>query len=323
MFTLQKLTELYHEFDAALAQIIEQPGSPREVYEPISYILKIGGKRIRPAMAIAAFKLYQNETNTAIIQLAQAVEMFHNFTLLHDDIMDKSLLRRGKETVHIKWDESTAILCGDLLQIEVYEKLTSIGNLEILTLFNQMARELCEGQMNDMNFENRDQISNTDYLQMITQKTAVLLGFSMQSGALLGGASSEEAKKLYNLGIGIGVSFQLMDDYLDTFGEKAKVGKQIGGDILNQKKTFLWNEMWNHLDASDRDKITNMYAHFSDEEMIAHIKQKMIQTGADQKTLQLAQEHTINNTALLASINAPGDKTYLEEIMKMLSERES
>ena len=155
MFTLQKLTELYHEFDAALAQIIEQPGSPREVYEPISYILKIGGKRIRPARwRLLLLSYIKTKRIQLIIQLAQAVEMFHNFTLLHDDIMDKSLLRRGKETVHIKWDESTAILCGDLLQIEVYEKLTSIGNLEILTLFNQMARELCEGQMNDMNFEN-------------------------------------------------------------------------------------------------------------------------------------------------------------------------
>ena len=214
---MQKLKEIIAVFESNLPSITEQQGNPREVYEPISYILKLGGKRIRPAMTIAAFKLYQDQISDDIIKLAQAIEMFHNFTLMHDDIMDNSQLRRGQPTVHLKWDNATAILCGDLLQIEVYEKLTEIGNIEILSLFNKMARELCEGQMNDMMFESKKVVSNKEYLHMIRQKTAVLIGFSLQAGAILGGASNSESKTLYDLGISIGLSFQLMDDYLDSF----------------------------------------------------------------------------------------------------------
>ena len=320
---MQKLKEIIAEFEAHLPSITTQPGSPREVYEPISYILNIGGKRIRPAMTLAAYKLYQDKTADDVIKLAQAIEMFHNFTLMHDDIMDKSELRRGQQTVHLKWDDATAILCGDLLQIEVYEKLTEIGNLDILNLFNKMARELCEGQMNDMMFESRSIVTNEEYLHMIRQKTAVLIGFSLQAGALLGGASKIESDTLYDLGISMGLSFQLMDDYLDSFGEKAKVGKKIGGDILNKKKTFLWNEMWTNLNQEEIDSINHVFETSNDDEIIEFIKQKMQSTKADQKTLHLAEQYTTNSHSILDHLSKIGNTEYLEEILTLLSKREN
>ncbi len=320
---MQKLKEIIAEFEDHFPSITAQPGSPREVYEPISYILNIGGKRIRPAMTIAAFKLYQDQISDDIIKLAQAIEMFHNFTLMHDDIMDKSQLRRGHQTVHHKWDNATAILCGDLLQIEVYEKLTEIGNIEILSLFNKMARELCEGQMNDMMFESKKAVSNKEYLQMIRQKTAVLIGFSLQAGAILGGASNSESKTLYDLGISIGLAFQLMDDYLDSFGEKAKVGKKIGGDILNKKKTFLWNEMWSNLDKKEIEALNHVFESSNDDDIIEFVKRKMQSTKADKKTLELAQDYASNNHSILDRISNTGDKEYLKDIMTLLSKREN
>ncbi|MFT5817839.1 MAG: geranylgeranyl diphosphate synthase type II [Bacteroidia bacterium] len=318
---MNKLKQLLNDLEPAIADIINQPGSPRAVYEPISYILSLGGKRIRPAMVLAAYKMYSNTYSDEVLKVAQAVEMFHNFTLLHDDIMDNSPLRRGQETVHIKWNDATAILSGDLLQIEVYEKLAEVGNVEILKLFNAMARELCEGQMNDMQFEQMDVVSNEGYLDMIRQKTAVLLGFSLQAGAILGGASKEDGKKLYDLGISIGLGFQLMDDYLDSFGETAKVGKRIGGDILEKKKTYLWNEMWSRLDDNERQEILKSYS--SDSSAIAHVKKAMDESGAKDYTLKLAQEYTVNSLNTLKHFNTSGDKVYLEEIVHMLAGRES
>ncbi|MFT4875529.1 MAG: geranylgeranyl diphosphate synthase type II [Bacteroidia bacterium] len=318
---MNKLKQLLNDLEPAIADIINQPGSPRAVYEPISYILSLGGKRIRPAMVLAAYKLYNDQYTDEVYKVAQAVEMFHNFTLLHDDIMDNSPLRRGQETVHIKWNDATAILSGDLLQIEVYEKLAEVGNVKILKLFNAMARELCEGQMNDMQFEKMDIVSNEGYLDMIRQKTAVLLGFSLQAGAILGGASKEDGKKLYDLGISIGLGFQLMDDYLDSFGETAKVGKRIGGDILEKKKTYLWNEMWSRLDDNERQEILKSYS--SDSSAITNVKKAMDESGAKDYTLKLAQEYTVNSLNTLKHFNTSGDKVYLEEIVHMLSGRES
>jgi geranylgeranyl diphosphate synthase type II len=318
---LNKLKQLLTDLEPAITDIINQPGSPRAVYEPISYILSLGGKRIRPAMVLAAYKMYSNTYSNEVLKVAQAVEMFHNFTLLHDDIMDNSPLRRGQETVHIKWNDATAILSGDLLQIEVYEKLAEVGNVEILKLFNSMARELCEGQMNDMEFEQMDTVTNEAYLDMIRQKTAVLLGFSLQAGAILGGASKEAGKKLYDLGISIGLGFQLMDDYLDSFGETAKVGKRIGGDILEKKKTYLWNEMWNRLNDEEKNNVLASYS--SETSAIAYVKETMDNSGAKDYTLKLAQEYTDLSLNRLQHFNTSGDKSYLEEIVHMLAGRES
>ena len=186
-----------------------------------------------------------------------------------------------------------------------------------------MAVALCEGQMNDMMFETREIVSNEDYLHMIKQKTAVLIGFSLQAGALLGGANESESNALYDLGISMGLSFQLMDDYLDSFGEKAKVGKKIGGDILNKKKTFLWNEMWANLNSQEKKSLNTIFESGTDSEIIDYVKDKMKSTGADKKTLQLAQNHAARNGHILSQMSSEGNKDYLNEIMTLLSKREN
>lgn len=319
---MKRLEELLHTFQPSIEKITSISGSPNALYEPISYILGLGGKRIRPAMVLASFKLYKDTISKDVLELAEVVEMFHNFTLLHDDILDSADLRRGQQTVHKKWDEPTAILSGDLLQILVYQKLAKIGNLEILNLFNSVAVELCEGQMNDMQFEKMESVSNADYLEMIRQKTAVLLAFSLKAGALLGGAPTKDADDLYELGISIGLSFQLMDDYLDSFGEKAKVGKRIGGDILEKKKTYLWNEMWTSLDEAAKQEIKQAYE-LHEEETIQIVKAKMVTTKASEATLQLAQSYTDKSLDVLSRLSFPNDKAYLEEIVQLLAGRES
>lgn len=319
---MKYLKQLLSDLEPAITDAIKQPGSPRAVYDPISYILGLGGKRIRPAMVYAAYKLYEDVYSPEVTLLAQAVEMFHNFTLLHDDIMDNSPLRRGQETVHIKWDEPTAILSGDLLQIEVYEKLAEIGNVSILKLFNKMARELCEGQMNDMQFEQHEEVSNADYLEMIRQKTAVLLGFSLQAGGILAGASDEDGEQLYELGISVGMGFQLMDDYLDSFGATAKVGKRIGGDILEKKKTYLWNEMWAVLDVQQRKELLESYGE-NEAYTISVVKEYMDKTEARNRTLTLAQSYTDESLTLIQHLKTSGDKSYLKEIVTMLAGREN
>lgn len=319
---MKKLNELLTDLEPSLRSMNSIAGNPKDLYEPIRYILDLGGKRIRPAMVLAAYRMYNSTYNKAVMELAESVEMFHNFTLLHDDIMDKADLRRGRSTVHKKWDEPTAILSGDLLLILVYQKLSKLNDQRVLDLFSSMAIELCEGQMNDMLFEQRDTVTNDEYLEMIRQKTAVLLGFSLQAGALLAGASEQEASELYDLGIEIGLAFQLMDDYLDSFGNNAKVGKRIGGDILERKKTFLWNELWIRSTTEQRNEIMNSYSE-GEEETISKIKSLMEQTGAKEATLKLAQQYSQRSSALLDTMQVKGDKQYLQEIVALLSERES
>ncbi len=317
-----KLQELLNDFKPSLERITSFSGEPKEVYDPINYILDLGGKRIRPALVLASYRLYNDTYSDEVFKLAEAVEMFHNFTLLHDDIMDNATMRRGKETAHIKWNEPTAILSGDLLQIKVYEKLGQIGNVQVTDLFTKMAIELCEGQMNDMLFETRSDVSNDQYLGMIRQKTAVLLAFAMQGGALLGGANLEQSGKLYDLGIQLGMTFQLMDDYLDTFGSSAKVGKRIGGDILERKKTYLWNAMWSTLRSSQKEEVDSWY-NMSEEETIEKVRALMIEVGADQITLQLAQKYTQDCQLQLEELAVEGDRSYLAEIVELLVSRES
>ncbi|WP_299818433.1 polyprenyl synthetase family protein [uncultured Pontibacter sp.] len=215
--------------------------NPPELYEPIRYIMALGGKRIRPLLVLLAAKMYDNDIDKALLPAA-AVEVFHNFTLMHDDIMDRAPLRRGQQTVHEKWDANTAILSGDVMLVRAYELLLHVeeGKLaKVLKLFSTTAAEVCEGQQLDMNFENRVQVSIQEYIHMITLKTAVLLGFSLELGATLQGAPNEDAEHLRLFGNNVGIAFQLRDDLLDVYGDKDKFGKQVGGDILSDKKTFL------------------------------------------------------------------------------------
>lgn len=214
---------------------------PVELYEPIRYIMALSGKRIRPLLVLLAAKMYHDDVDKALLPAA-AVEVFHNFTLMHDDIMDKAPLRRGEQTVHEKWDANTAILSGDVMVIRAYQLLLGVEQdklAQVLELFSETAAQVCEGQQLDMNFEQRELVSIQEYIRMITLKTAVLLGFSLELGAILQNAPLSDAEHLKAFGDNVGIAFQLRDDLLDVYGDKAKFGKQVGGDILSDKKTYL------------------------------------------------------------------------------------
>lgn len=214
---------------------------PAELYEPISYLMQLGGKRMRPVLVLIATELFQGDITKAL-DSAIGIELFHNFTLMHDDIMDKAPLRRGKPTVHIKWNESAAILSGDVMFVEAYKMMIKVDEpilREVLDVFSDTASGVCQGQQADMNFEKRSNVSIEEYIEMIRLKTAVLLAGSMKIGALIGGANKEDAKLLYEFGENLGIAFQLQDDILDVYGDPKKFGKQVGGDILADKKTFI------------------------------------------------------------------------------------
>jgi len=215
---------------------------PRELYEPIRYIMSLGGKRMRPLLTMLAYQLYHPEPKE-IIPAAVSVEVFHNFTLMHDDIMDNAPLRRGKETVHEKWNSPVAILSGDVMLVKAYQQLIEHCPSDklkvILEKFNQCAIEVCEGQQIDMNFEEEDVVHEKEYINMIRLKTAVLLGFSLEFGGILAMDNVADQALLYQMGVNAGIGFQLMDDLLDVYADQDKFGKQVGGDIIANKKTYL------------------------------------------------------------------------------------
>ncbi len=232
--------ELVTEFKKRF-EVRHFPQQPVSLYEPGEYFLGMGGKRIRPVMCLMGNELFDAISDDAY-HVAAAIELFHNFTLIHDDIMDAAPLRRGMQTVHTKYSESTALLTGDVMMIVAYEYLNRISTLyihRILHLFNRTAKEVCEGQQMDMDFEKQDNVSPGDYIRMIELKTSVLLAASLQLGAILGGAGEGNCRHLYEFGKNLGIAFQVQDDYLDAFGDPAKFGKDVGGDIRQNKKTFL------------------------------------------------------------------------------------
>ena len=217
------------------------PEQPASLYEPNEYFLRLGGKRVRPVLCLMGNELFDDIIPDAW-HAATAIELFHNFTLIHDDIMDKAPLRRGKQTVHTKYNDSTALLAGDVMLVRAYEYLNKISSAylsKVLTLFNKTAIEVCEGQQMDMDYESQTNVSMNDYLRMIELKTSVALAASLKVGGLLGGGGERNQNLLYEFGKKLGIAFQVQDDYLDAFGDKNKTGKQVGGDILANKKTFL------------------------------------------------------------------------------------
>ena len=217
------------------------PAEPVSLYEADEYFLKMGGKRIRPVLCLMGNELF-DEMNPDAWHVATAIELFHNFTLIHDDIMDKAPLRRGMETVHVKYGENTALLAGDVMLVTAYDYLNKINSSylhKVLHLFNKTAKEVCEGQQTDMDFEKKESVNLDKYLGMIELKTSVLLAASLKMGSILGGAGERNQNLLYEFGKKLGIAFQIQDDYLDAFGDPQKFGKQVGGDILANKKTFL------------------------------------------------------------------------------------
>lgn len=237
MYSFKELVTKFSERFAAT----HFDSEPASLYDPCNYFLTIGGKRIRPILCLMGNELF-NEIHGDAYQLATAVELFHNFTLIHDDIMDAAALRRGMETVHTKYNNNTAILAGDVMMIKSYEYINKMNGpylQKILRIFNTTAKEVCEGQQLDMDFEQKDMVSLDQYIQMITLKTSVLLAASLEMGAIIGGASEGNCRHLYEFGKNLGIAFQIQDDYLDAFGDPEKFGKEVGGDIRQNKKTFL------------------------------------------------------------------------------------
>ena len=237
---MRDFKELVAEFGTRFG-VAQFPAAPATLYEPGEYFLSIGGKRIRPILCVLGNELFSDITEDAWT-LATAIELFHNFTLIHDDMMDAAALRRGMQTVHTKYGDNTALLTGDVMLIRAYEKLQTINPAylpKILSLFNTTAREVCEGQQLDMDFEKMPSVTLDAYIHMITLKTSVLLAASLEMGAILGGATPGNCKHIYEFGKNLGIAFQIQDDYLDAFGDPEKFGKEVGGDIRQNKKTFL------------------------------------------------------------------------------------
>lgn len=234
---------------------------PRELFEPIGYTLSLGGKRVRPLLCLLACRLYSDNIATAL-PIARALEVFHNFTLLHDDLMDKSPIRRGQPTVYRKWNDNTAILSGDAMSIEAYRSLEGIENpqllFKVLPFFNKMAIEICKGQQYDMDFEEREHVSVAEYIEMIRLKTAVLLGAALRLGALAAGAYDSDAQILDEVGQALGLAFQIQDDYLDVYGDEKTFGKPIGGDIMNGKKTLMLLYTQAKLEREDRAELDRL-----------------------------------------------------------------
>lgn len=313
-----------------LQEIIEKaiskiyyPKHPANLYEPIRYIMNLGGKRIRPVMVLMASELFNDDVNIAL-DVALAIETFHNFTLVHDDIMDNAPLRRGAQTVHEKWGSNTAILSGDVMMVESNKHLSKVKSnvlKPVLDTFNATAQGVCEGQQLDMEFEQRSDVSIDEYLEMIRLKTAVLLGGAMKLGAIVGGATEQNAELLYNFGENLGVAFQLQDDILDVYGNPEKFGKQVGGDIISNKKTFL------HLKAlklAQSDEATLLVAeNLSPETKVEKVtglynkyEIKQLATAEMEKHLSLANE------ALMNLAVEDQKKTNFRALVQQILERE-
>jgi geranylgeranyl diphosphate synthase type II len=301
------------------------PKEPQNLYDAAQYILAIGGKRVRPVSVLMGNELFA-EINNDAWQVAAAIELFHNFSLIHDDIMDKAPLRRGMQTVHAKYGDATALLAGDVMFAQAYDYLTRIDLSyvqKIIKLFNQTSKEVCEGQQIDMDFEQMQQVSIEQYIHMITLKTSVLLAASLQLGAILGGAGEGNQQHLYAFGKNLGIAFQIQDDYLDAFGDPTKFGKQVGGDILANKKTFLLLHALEVANATQRQEIDNLLSSNPTdkvEKMLIIYKNCKIDEWANElkdKYYQAALKN-LDDVAVLAVRKKP-----LHDLAVYLMERES
>ena len=308
-----------HTYINKQLEILNWNKAPHELYLPIGYALESGGKRIRPALVLMACDLFGGTKDDAM-GAALAIEVFHNFTLLHDDIMDNAETRRNRLTVHKKWNANTAILSGDAMMIKSYEFLENTPAhlwTKLFPIFTRTALEVCEGQQYDMNFETCEEVTLDEYFNMIRLKTAVLLGAALQLGAIIGGASDDDAQHLYDFGIAIGIAFQLKDDYLDTFGDEKSFGKRIGGDIVCGKKTFLLINALKQSTNDDRLLIQNTLA---DKLMPEEQKIRTITAVYEKLEIPSLCEKAMSeyyNRALLALTKITGNKNDKQPFMAL------
>ncbi len=289
MKTADEILAMVNEFLAELPY----DRKPKSLYEPVRYVLSMGGKRIRPTLMLLAYNLFKEDPEK-ILMNAVGLETYHNYTLLHDDLMDNADMRRGQLTVHKKWDANTAILSGDSMLVLAYERMAQCDGKQlerVLRLFTTTALEIGEGQQYDMEFESRNDVKEEEYIEMIRLKTSVLLACALKIGAFLADASDEDADNLYKFGEQIGLAFQLQDDYLDVYGDAHVFGKKIGGDITSNKKTYMLINAFNHADAQQRKELERWVSakNFDREEKVAAVTRLYNEIGID----KLAQEKIV------------------------------
>ena len=320
MKTSAEILKLVNDYLAQLPYERE----PQSLYEPIKYVLSMGGKRVRPVLMMLAYNMYKDDPES-ILPSACALETYHNYTLLHDDLMDNAALRRGHETVHKKWDANTAILSGDSMLVLAYERIAQCPKEKlagVLSLFTETALEIGEGQQYDMEFENRTDVTEAEYIEMIRLKTSVLLACAVKMGAILAGASDEDADNLYKFGEQIGLAFQLQDDFLDVYGDSAVFGKAIGGDITSNKKTFMLINAINHANAEQRAELTRWITaeQFDAKEKVAAVTRLYNEIGIDRMAKDKIEYYFEQSTKYLALVNVPEERkqeliAYTHEMM--------
>ena len=312
IFVQMKAIEHYQQQFVAHLEHYNTTRTPKNLYDPIQYILKLGGKRLRPTLTLMTTDCFDGTISDAL-NAALAIEVFHNFSLIHDDIMDKAPLRRGQQTVHEKWDLNTGILSGDamlILAYQLFESYEAIQFQQLTTLFSKTALEVCEGQQYDVDFETRFDVTIPDYIKMIEYKTAVLVGAAMQMGAIVASASIEDQKKVYDFGKNLGIAFQLQDDYLDAFGDPKLFGKQVGGDIIENKKTYLFLKA---MELGTETCKTNLKHLFSEEsnssdQKVAQVLTLFEESGAAHATKTAIEDYTKQAFHVLEQLHIEASK---------------
>ena len=318
MHSIKQYQEFINEYQAS-QQVVREP---KNLYEPISYILGLGGKKIRPTLTLMAAEIFGADYKNAL-PAALAVEVFHNFSLIHDDIMDAAPLRRGNETVHEKWDLNTGILSGDamlILAYQYFEQYEPAVFRDLAKLFSKTAIQVCEGQQWDVDFENRDEVTIPEYLKMIEYKTAVLVAAAMKMGAIIAATSTENCELIYDFGLNLGLAFQLQDDYLDAFGDPATFGKQVGGDIIENKKTYLYLKAQEFSTAAQREELMHLFSIHPEDttDKVAAVKKVFEKTGAAEATQQAITDFTMKAFETLENMQISADK---KAILRLFGEK--
>jgi geranylgeranyl diphosphate synthase type II len=323
---MSEIKYLQQLIDEKLLQV-NFPSHPSSLYDPIRYMLSIGGKRMRPLLVLMGCNLFNGDINQAI-NPALAIEVFHNFTLLHDDIMDKAPVRRSKATVHAKWNPDIAILSGDAMFVKAFQLLmqTDALHIQALTkLFTDTALEVCEGQQLDMDFENQDNIVLNDYIEMIRLKTAVLLGCSLKMGAIIAGADDEDCSYIYNAGCSLGLAFQLQDDLLDLYGDEQQFGKMPGGDVVANKKTYLLLKATELADEKQKREILYIMNNgLKHEDKVSRMKSVFNQLNIAEHTTECMEQYYSKAMQMIHALHAPSEnKMQLIELSEGLKMRVS
>ncbi|NCO62494.1 MAG: polyprenyl synthetase family protein [Flavobacteriales bacterium] len=322
MLSIDKYQEKFVEYLEQYSIVKE----PKNLYEPIQYILKLGGKRLRPVLTLMTSEIFDSDYVKSL-NAALSIEVFHNFSLVHDDIMDDAPLRRGKETVHEKWNTNAGILSGDAMLIMAYKLFESYDNQTfraLAELFSKTALEVCEGQQYDVDFETRNDVIITEYLKMIEYKTAVLVGAAMKMGAIVAQASKKDQNSIYEFGKNLGIAFQLQDDYLDAFGDPKTFGKQVGGDIIENKKTILYINALKLSKAEDRNQLQHLFSinPNNPEEKINLAKEIFVESGATKATKDAIKDYTQKAFNVLETLHiSEGKKLMLKEFGEQLMNR--